>query len=222
MVDGVKLPSVTSVVDCLDKGEGLIRWAAMLGWDESQRVKRTSGERGTDVHKFMEEVVTGATQWKFGDDLGKDCQYLGYKAAGLMWLRDNCPDGKYNAIAEMKVWSLRHGYAGRMDNVIRIGKTKRLVDWKTSTKIRPESALQTIAYKEAYNEMVPGDPIEERMVVLLKPDGLYEEKLYTNRDASDMGGFLGLLDAFRWLHKGDFQKNSKEVEETKENVIEQV
>lgn len=163
--------------------------------------------RGTDVHEFMERVLKGADEIPHADD-----PYRGYKEAGLKWLLERKPDLS-DAVSEEKVWSLRHGFAGKTDTIVTIAGSRTLLDWKTSKQLRPETALQTIAYKEAYNELFPNSPVEVRMAVRLGEDGSYEEKVYKNRDASDMSGFLGALDLFRWLHKRDYLKNMKEVEE---------
>jgi hypothetical protein len=70
---------------------------------------------------------------------------------------------------ELKVISRKHIYSGTLDAVGKIGKTPLLIDWKTSSRIYPDMALQLAAYAEAYNEMV-GSKIKDGLIVHVSKD----------------------------------------------------
>jgi ATP-dependent exoDNAse (exonuclease V) beta subunit len=55
--------------------------------------------------------------------------------------------------SEIMVYSLMHGYAGTFDCLGWNDKEVVVIDWKTSSGLYPESALQVAAYATAWEEM---------------------------------------------------------------------
>lgn len=180
------------MLSVIDKGEGLIRWAAGLGWEASRKVLAESSARGTKAHKDMESVLNGGKPETPEGIAG--AKFL--SESGLRVLEFD----KGARANELVVHSMHFGFAGTLDAVGTASDgTNVLLDWKTSNAIRKETALQTIAYKVAFEEMHPKIKIDRRMVVRLVADGSYETKEYRD-DAGDFAGFLGALSVFKWLH----------------------
>ena len=82
---------------------------------------------------------------------------------------------------EQVVYSEKHGYAGSYDALGTIGQELTLVDFKTSSGIRPEYSLQIVAYKKAAEEMT-GIPIEKALAVRVGKDGVLETAEYPDAD----------------------------------------
>ena len=59
-VQGLKLPSVTTILDKTKDKTYLDRWKAKVGHEEAERIKNLSSKRGTSMHKFIEKYITGA------------------------------------------------------------------------------------------------------------------------------------------------------------------
>lgn len=212
-IDGLKLPSVTTVLDILDKGVGLQKWIANLGWEESRRIFKASGERGGRVHKYIQGVLVGsqtdiiATQESLEEP---DTPYA------------NGFNGFYNNVlqrltiekqeSEKTVACKTCGYAGTLDWMVWFRRFQRprrvaLVDWKTSSKIRDEVAIQTAAYLHAYftskgASCKRADRLAqkvERWCVRLTEDSTYQVRRYRDYTA-DFACFKALLVVYKWKH----------------------
>ena len=87
-VDGVKVPSVTRIVDaCFPKN--LTEWAVSVGEEEYRRITDEALEIGNDSHKWIEDYIT----------FGHACTDPGHHIfnptkAFLKWAKDVEPDWK--------------------------------------------------------------------------------------------------------------------------------
>lgn len=50
-------PSLTWIMQYVPKGKGFEMWLGDKGYDEAQRLKKEAGERGSRVHRAIEEIV---------------------------------------------------------------------------------------------------------------------------------------------------------------------
>ncbi len=50
-------PSVTWIVSYYPKGIGYMKWLAGNGWDTSETLKHEAAEKGTLVHKCIQELL---------------------------------------------------------------------------------------------------------------------------------------------------------------------
>lgn len=101
---------------------------------------------------------------------------------------------------EMQVVSRAHTYSGTLDAIGRLGKTQMVIDWKTSSRIYPEMALQLSAYAEAYNEQT-GSKIKTGLIVHVSKDRPY--KLTTKEfklGKRPFNEFLKLREMFDEMH----------------------
>ncbi|EGG23881.1 hypothetical protein DFA_06019 [Cavenderia fasciculata] len=107
------------------------------------------------------------------------------------------------------VWSEKYGYAGAVDAV---GRTKDgqlvAIDWKTSSMISNEYALQVAAYAKALEELT-GEVIKEAWIVRFhKKLPLYETKQVKDIDRS-FQTFLGTLELWKTYNENDLYLDLK-------------
>ena len=58
-VNGTRLPSVTTILGATKDQQFLKDWKAKVGEQEAERIKNLSSKRGTSMHKFLENHITG-------------------------------------------------------------------------------------------------------------------------------------------------------------------
>ena len=202
---GLKLPSVTTILDTLDKGIGLTKWICNLGWVESRRILKESGERGTRIHKYCAHKVAN------GEAIELDESDMPY-AMGVDRFHEDI-FARFEVAcyeSELTVFCERCGYAGTLDYAASFKKLNRvprhaILDWKTSSAIRKEVALQLAAYSHAYyvtqgykcKEADKEAEKLERWCFRFTEDGGYEARRYRNYRA-DITCFRNLLGAYNW------------------------
>lgn len=183
--EGRHVPGVTTVIAPLEPFEGI-----------PLHIKQQALQRGTLVHKLTEvydQNLISDDMWLEIEEGGLD----GYLIAWEAFKRD-CVQEILQS--EQKVFSKRYWYAGTCDRVIKIKDRIAVLEIKTGGLV-DAYGLQTAAYKNAINEMVldPTDPkdwIEDRYVVVLKPDGTY--KMAKHDDPTDFQTFIAALTIANW------------------------
>ena len=215
-LDGRKYVSVTTVLQALAK-PALVPWAARTAaeavledpaaYDTVEkaaaviyRKRDTAADRGSLVHSLAEATARGAEI-----DLASVPEAArGYAHAFLAWARAMRPTPLYT---EANVYSDRYGYAGTTDLIAAFpDKQVRLVDFKTTSDLYREVALQLEAYRQAdfivphvgEPQRIPLPPVAETAAVLLRPDGTFEYR--TMRGELDV--FLALLRVWTWMRNG--------------------
>ena len=58
-INNYRLPSVTTILAATKDQTFLKNWKAKVGDEEAERIKNLSGRRGTAMHKFLENHITG-------------------------------------------------------------------------------------------------------------------------------------------------------------------
>lgn len=148
------VPSVTWICDHYPKGTEFFKWLASKGWDEAEAIKSSAGDRGTRVHKAIQDLIEGReilidSKYPSSDDgAEKELTFDEYEAvlSFALWYSENKP----RIIAwEFVVWG--DGYAGTVDLLCEIDGKIWLVDFKTSAYIWPSHELQVSSYKKAVN-----------------------------------------------------------------------
>lgn len=177
---GIKLPSVTQLLSPLSP-------YSEVDADTLQR----AAKRGTAVHQAIELYDN------FGVD---DCpaEYEGYYTAYKKWLADS---GAVPLGSEIKVYHRSLLYAGTLDRLSDVKGKLRLTDFKTTSTAQPLLwALQLEAYARAIQTFAPDKPIDERTIVLLKPNGEYRE-LFIRPTAEHWRTFTALLTVYNYKQK---------------------
>ncbi len=157
-VDGVWHPSVTTIMGAEPK-PWLQAWYEKWGTLATRKTE-LAGIVGTEFHRCVEECLdTG--------DFTTPCRRVnGMMRSWVTWA--GAVDGIIGS-TELKVISKLHRYSGTLDAVGVIGKKKYVIDWKTSSRIYPEMALQLSAYAQAYKEQT-GIEIKRGLIVHVSKD----------------------------------------------------
>ena len=56
---GMRLPSVTTILAKTKNQEYLTRWKNKVGHEKAEAIKNLSSKRGTSMHKFLEHHISG-------------------------------------------------------------------------------------------------------------------------------------------------------------------
>jgi len=183
-VDGVKIPSVTRVVDaCFPKH--LVDWALSIGEEEYHRVIDEALEIGNDTHKWIEYYINNQHAWDVTDGLRlsndlRSKETLDSVKAFIKWEREFKPQW---IDAERKIYCDKYKYAGTVDAVAKINGRVCVIDFKTSKKIYKPYHLQVTAYAQAIKRI---DGLRQwPLGIILRLDketGEYQQKVFEPKD----------------------------------------
>ena len=171
-VQGLKLPSVTTILDKTKDKTYLDRWKAKVGHEEAERIKNLSSKRGTSMHKFIEKYITGAGY----DDLteiGVQAKPMAQKIidVGLTPVTEY-----YGSEVSLYYPGL---YAGSTDLVCVHNDIDTIIDFKQANKPKREDwiddyFLQIGAYAMAH-DYVHGSNIQQGIILICTPDLYLQE-----------------------------------------------
>jgi hypothetical protein len=219
-IDGTEYPSVTTVLDCLGKGDGLLYWAVGLAMtyirqnrglglsldellDQASRnwmtVKEEAANIGSEIHSLIERYI------KEGKDaIGAfrpevEHGFLAFleweRVHGIKWIK-----------SEMQIVSREFGYAGTLDAICLYEGRAYVIDFKSSKAFNDTMGMQIAAYRNAAAEM--GHSIEGMGILRLdKLTGEPEWKDYSASYAKDRAAFLKLLDFYYAAKKRRLKNN---------------
>ena len=169
-VEGVKVPSVTRVVDgCFPKD--LTHWALTIGQEEYDKVINDALEIGNDTHQWIEHYIN------YGHACAEPEDYISKSVnAFLDWTTEYNPEW---VDAERKVYCDKYKYAGTVDAVAKINGRVCVIDFKTSKKIYKPYHLQVTAYAQAIKRMDGLRRWPLGMILRLdKETGDFEQKVF--------------------------------------------
>lgn len=181
-LDGVELPSVTKILDDV--------------FDEYRSIDpetlRRAQERGTAVHKACE--LHDMAQLDFSSVDETIAPYLeGY----IKFVSET--KFEHHAV-EQKVVSRKYGYAGTLDRLGVLGKSKRRcqIDLKSAVSVSRSVGPQTAAYEQAAREEHWIEPKEiiDRYALQLRADGGY--RLLPCKSPADFSVFLSALTIYKF------------------------
>jgi hypothetical protein len=204
------VPGVTTILNHLSKGDGLLQWAANCSSDyikerlvgdltdeDVQRicyearsahkhVKEQAASIGTIAHDWLEQHLKGVEQpWPENEHARLSCE------AGLRWLDLH----HWQLVAcEQMLYSPTYNYAGKLDWLGIIDGCLDMPDWKTSKGIFSTYRYQTAAYNIAAEEL-EDIHVENRWILRIdKFTGAFEElKMPRAELEKDFEAFKGLL-----------------------------
>jgi hypothetical protein len=218
-LEGVKLPSVTTILNVISK-PALIPWAKRISLEKAKaelygylgseamlmttadvdtlieaaskrpdQVRDEAGDFGTRAHQLIQDWLERDRDVPFAPP-DSDLDIAPVLDAFLDWYKGS---GLLIQVAESRVYSLAHRYAGTMDAMAYRGGKRVILDWKTSSGLYPEMALQVAAYAKAYEEM-SGLAVDEAWVIRFakKPDA---KPLFEVREVDIEAGYRGFLAA---------------------------
>ena len=231
-VNGQRFPSVTTVLRILDK-PALVPWAWSLAVEGAAEInsrkgvipvtpaymrqalvdnewgwwqKRDAGGlRGSQLHKAIEDLIEHGKIPSFSEYAEENQGYL--RALARWWV-----ECKPTIIAtELKVGSLEHGFAGRLDLIEDDGGEHLILDIKSGGQLKEpiddslarfpyeEHHLQSQGYQIGYEETYE-EPIHGGKIINLADNGDY-------RVTPALGGrdqFLAVLNAYN--HVAELRK----------------
>ena len=176
--DGQWVPSITSVTSFYNR-QVFVEWRKRVGEEEASKVTKKATARGTDYHEAVQryleneevdwDLFTPVTKFMFHSSK----QYL----------------DKINNIhaIERTLYSEYLGLAGRVDCIAEYEGELAVIDFKTSTKMKPEKWLenyfvQEMFYASAYYELTE-IPVKKLITIMVTPNG--EVKIFDKRNKED-------------------------------------
>ena len=185
-VHGIRLPSVTTILDKTKNKAYLNRWRNKVGHEEAERIKNYSSKRGTAMHKFIEKYIQ-KSGYKDLTPLGQEAQWMAQKIieTGLTPVKEY-----YGSEVTIHYPGL---YAGSTDLVCLHNDMETIVDFKQANRPKKKEwiedyFLQIAAYAMAHDE-VHRSMIRQGIIMVCTPDLYYQE--FKIQDA----------DLKRWKHK---------------------
>ena len=171
-VNGTRLPSVTTILGKTKNQQFIKDWKAKVGEQEAERIKNVSSSRGTAMHKFLENHITGVGY----DDLtalGQEAKAMAKKVidVGL------APVEEYFG-SEVTLY-YPGLYAGSTDLVCLHNNRESIVDFKQANRPKKKEwiedyYLQIAAYAMAH-DYVHNSNIEQGVIMVCTPDLYYQE-----------------------------------------------
>lgn len=182
---GKPVPSVTTIINRLGKGDALIQWAANCAVDHIEQAlargsedmgficqeartahkqkKDAAADIGTRVHEYAKLILQGKNP---PEPLDGPAQ----KAIEAFWHWVEVHKIEPHAV-ERRVMSARHLYAGTTDFYGMIDGRWSVLDFKTGRGVYDEAWWQTSAYGMALQEEMGGPPAVRWVVHLNKETG---------------------------------------------------
>ena len=171
-VNGARLPSVTTILGRTKNQQFLKDWKAKVGEQEAERIKNVSSSRGTSMHKFLENYITGVGY----DDLtaiGQEAKAMAQKVidVGLTPVEEY-----FGSEVTLYYPGL---YAGSTDLVCLHNSMETVVDFKQANRPKKKEwiedyYLQIAAYAMAH-DYVHNSNIEQGVIMVCTPDLYYQE-----------------------------------------------
>ena len=176
--DGQWVPSITSVTSFYNR-QIFIDWRKRVGIEEANRITKKATARGTDFHEAAQAYLEN-----------RDLVWEDYLPATRFMFHHAAPYlDKINNIhaIERTLYSEYLGLAGRVDCIAEYEGELAVIDFKTSTKIKPEKWLQNyfvqeMFYAAAYYELTK-IPVTKLITIMVTPDG--EVKVFDKRNKGD-------------------------------------
>lgn len=198
ILNGEPIPSVTEIIGIIDK-PFLRLWYGKNGIKECERIKKESGELGSRLHDAIESYLKGDMP---AVNNQKETAML---ERFIQWRNE--VDFRPVEL-ELKVVSERHKFHGTFDALGTFGDSTELVmcDWKTSSGINDDYALQLSAYAAAYEEQT-GIGVTKGLIVRMDKKGLDAKKPFEVKEFRNLPRyfdvFLSCLDVWNFVNKKD-------------------
>ena len=171
--DGLKLPSVTTILDATrpqEKIQVLENWRRAVGHKKAQQITTDAANRGTRMHSYLEDYIKSGAMPKKGTN---PYSWASYEMAKTVINEGLCHVTEYWGV-EIPLYFPKI-YAGTTDCVGMHKGRESIIDFKQTNKPKKESwiddyKLQLVAYALAHNELY-GTKIQKGVILMcVKPD----------------------------------------------------
>ena len=171
---GKMYPSITSVTSFYNR-HIFVNWRKKVGEEKANKITRESTFRGTKYHDVVEYYMRNGTI--DGLDMLPSTKFLFLSSKKNLDRIDNI-----HAL-EKSLYSDYLGLAGRVDCIAEFDGELAVIDFKTSTKVKPEKWIenyfvQETAYACMYFEMT-GIPVKKLITIMVTENGecvVYEKR----------------------------------------------
>lgn len=159
--DGVRVPSVTTILSRFKDSGGLLYWANQAGLDGKtlDEARMPAATAGTMAHDLVEAYLHGRGQ-EIPEPAGGDPDVIAKAKAAfqtfLKWKENTNITIRHT---EVSLVSEQHRFGGRLDAVGLQGNQLVLLDWKTSNAVYADYILQLAGYRILWEETYPEHPI---------------------------------------------------------------
>ena len=175
---GKPMPSITSVTSFYNR-KVFQDWRARVGEEEANKVSRVSTRRGSLFHELVEVYLKN-------EDV-KAAKPLPSTMALFVAAKDKLDNINNIHALEKSIYSDYFGIAGRVDCIAEYNGELAVIDFKTSTKIKPEKWIeqyfvQETAYACMYYEMT-GEIVKKIVTIMVAENG--ECVVYEKTNKSD-------------------------------------
>jgi len=192
-----KLPSVTTVIGqtkAKRDREMLENWQKRVGFKEAERIRKESADRGTAMHKYLENLIRGTRSLDL-TTIGRDSQRMAeiIVERGL----NDCSE-IYGIEAVLYYPGL---YAGSCDLIGKYKDKVSIIDFKQTNKPKQREwvgdyFVQLAAYGMAH-DAVYDTAIEQGVIMMCSKDGYYQQFVIEGKEFRDAKHeFLRRLDQF--------------------------
>jgi genome maintenance exonuclease 1 len=176
--NGDWVPSITSVTSFYNR-QVFLEWRNKVGEEKANQITRQATSRGTDFHLICQDYLEN-----------KELDWNDYQPASKFMFHHVRPElDKINNIhaIERSLYSEYLGIAGRVDCIAEYDGELAIIDFKTSSKIKPEEWIQQYfvqetAYACMYYELT-GIPVKKLITLMVTPNG--EFKVFDKRNKDD-------------------------------------
>lgn len=225
----LQVPSVTTVLGCLDKSKMLVPWATKLSMQEFlKRIEEgkaysrieldaigfqiqgahkvaldAAGKTGSTAHAWLEQFILARAVGHGFPVPPTDPQVRSCCSAGRKWVIEN--DVRPVAV-ESVLFSRKHRVIGTMDlaATLSIDGHVSVCDFKSSNRLHKSYGLQLAAYRAMLREQM-GIETEDRWLVRLDKLGTFHpEKLSRTTAAQEEEAFFKLVNAYSSLESFEF------------------
>ena len=176
---GVRLPSVTTILAKTKNQEYLTRWKNKVGHEKAEAIKNLSSKRGTSMHKFLESHITGVGY--------ADLTAIGCAAKPMAEKIIEMGLTPISEIYGSEVMLHYPGlYAGSTDLVCLHNGLETIVDFKQANRPKKEEwiedyYMQIAAYAMAHDAYY-GSKIRQGVIMICTPDLYYQEFKITDHE----------------------------------------
>ena len=174
-IDGIRyydtpdgtLISITSLLKNFTP-EGILEWRKAVGEDVANEVMRAAADRGSKVHKIIENCLSNKPE---NDLVGNYGELAARMFSQMVPALDKID--RIRAL-EKGLYSTRFGIAGRVDCIAEYDKELTVIDFKTSTRKRDERnethLVQASFYSLAWEERT-GEKVNQIAILTTTEDG---------------------------------------------------
>lgn len=151
LADGTRVPSVTTILRVLGKGDYLLNWANNLGLDgyDVNEYRRAQANVGTLGHAMIAAELRGETMDLYGFSQEERDRAANVLASFRAWRRtvDLEP-----ILVEVPLVSEAARYGGTIDLYARLGPKRGIIDVKSADTAYDEHFFQVAAYRRLLTE----------------------------------------------------------------------